>query len=214
MATNLRKVGNFQFHAIVSIKWLIFTAFDIKVVNCLMSFCWPHISTGLLHNRTYSRVTQIQEISLTTYTNSMSESVEGYAWMWDMGYTEIDHNSNIINLGWNQHVASAVKNYVFDHCWNLEFTHTCTHTHTLTQHIHTHTHTYARTHARTHAHTHTRTEAHFPRFTLNQFLTMACHYSDTSMISSSTALFVPVKWHSVKSPLPPSLPWSWSGARW
>ena len=41
------KAGDFQFDNIIAITWLNFIAFDIIMVNCLISHCWPH-STGLL----------------------------------------------------------------------------------------------------------------------------------------------------------------------
>ena len=46
--TYLNKAGDFQFDYIIAITWLNFIAFDIIMVNCLMSCCWPHIGTGLL----------------------------------------------------------------------------------------------------------------------------------------------------------------------
>ena len=47
--TSTGKADNFQFDDIIAIKWLDLIAFDIIMVNCLMSCCWPHISTGLLY---------------------------------------------------------------------------------------------------------------------------------------------------------------------
>ena len=47
-STYPNEAGDFQFDYIIAITWLNFIAFDIIMVNCLMSCCWPHISTGLL----------------------------------------------------------------------------------------------------------------------------------------------------------------------